>query len=135
MPSSATPAPPKVHAPQRLSGEAVTADPPVAALREAAPSGLAPGSQGATVTASVSGTSAPPVTAGPGTTAVPATAVPTSSGPVGGPGGLARTGADLGLVLVFALVAVLLGVLLVRLGNSRSASHSPQGAPCTLTAA
>lgn len=135
MPSSATPAPPKVHAPQRLSGEEVTADPPVAALRETAPAGPALGSQGATVTASVSGTSAPPVTAGPGTTAVPTTAVPTSPGPVGGPGGLARTGADLGLVLVFALVAVLLGVLLVRLGTGRSGNPSPEGAPCTPTAA
>lgn len=126
------PGPPKVHAPHRASAEGTSSD---AALTAAGPaSGVAgtgtgsttPTKQGATVTASVGGAQNPP--AAPG---VPTTKVPTQSAPVP-PGELARTGMDVGLVLVFALLAVLIGFLLVRLGSPRTGpSTTHEGAPCT----
>lgn len=72
-----------------------------------------------TVTARVGGAPAPvaPVPAAP----APGTPTTTTARTPAVPdGGLARTGADLVLILLFALVAVLIGVLLVRLGADRA---------------
>jgi hypothetical protein len=124
MPDPFPPGPPKVHAPQRLS-DAAPADaglaqqaPVVGGAAATAPQ--APG-QGARVTAVVSGS-------GPAAPGQPTTA--TASQPPPTQPGLARTGADVALLLTFALVAILVGVLLVRLGQPRPLTHhTPQGAP------
>lgn len=113
------PSPPKVYAPHRLSAEGAPAETGSATqLTSAGAAGQSTSSQGAQVTASVGGAPASP---GAGTPGTPAVATPTTSTPAAGTpsGGLARTGFDVGLVLMFALIAVLLGVLLVRLGTHR----------------
>lgn len=111
VPRTVPPAPPKVSAPHR-PGAADGTDAAAAAPLTAATGGTPTASSGAQVTAVVGGA---PV-AGPAPVGVPTTAVPgTATGRPPDPT-LARTGADTALVLVFALVAVLLGVLLVRLG-------------------
>lgn len=72
-----------------------------------------------TVTARVGGAPAPvaPVPAAPAPGTPTTTTARTPSVP---DGGLARTGADVVLILLFALTAVLIGVLLVRTGADRT---------------
>lgn len=123
------PSPPKVHAPDRVSSDDVqAATTPQTQVTSGSPV-AASSSQGARVTAAVGEAQSPPMTVVPGgpSSSTPSTATPSTATPAaGGPGGgLARTGSDIGLVLTFALLAVLLGVLLVRLGSCRDRPSTP----------
>lgn len=130
MPDPFPPGPPKVYAPHRLDADTAPADAGVAgtALTPGSPPGTqaAPSAgQGAVVTASVPGAQAPVRPATPGE---PTTSTSVASSPP--PAGLARTGADVTLLLAFALAALILGALLVRLGRTHPPAHQPsQGAP------
>lgn len=109
--------PPVVHAPHRPVDTTVPAGAAPAPLGQSEPVASAPGggSSGTVVTAVVGGAPGPAGApgGGPGTP----TTTTTARAPGLPDGGLARTGADVGLVLLFALLAVLLGALLVRLGS------------------
>lgn len=91
------------------------AEAPVSAAADAAPVAT----NATTVTARVGGAPAPaaPVPAAPAPGTPTTTTARTPSVP---DGGLARTGADVVLILLFALTAVLIGVLLVRMGADRT---------------
>ena len=118
MPASVPPVPPVVHAPARPGDSAVSSGTAAAPVGDSAPVASVPagGSSGATVTAVVGGAPAPGgVPSTP--VSVPGSTPPTAAVPGAPEGGLARTGADVVLVLVSALLAVRLGTLLVRLGS------------------